>query len=586
MNKAIITLLLTAVFMCLHSGSAADVCAAPAKRIVINKKQPDGTTVAISQRGDEHFHYYVTAGEGLPVVCAEDGCFYHAHIENGILTASTFVAHEAAQRTVTEREFLARRGDIVPVLDSLRAARIKQKAHTRSVDGQEPKIYDGDKTALVILVNFKDNSFTINNPNDYYRRLLNERGFSDNGCHGSVSQYFSDQSRGVFNLSFDVAGPYILPQDMAYYGGNDEGGNDKNPRQMIIDACKLAAPDVDYSKYDWYGDGNVDMVFVVYAGYNESQGGEADTVWPHQWSLGYPLTFNGKKIRQYACTGELANNKGTTPDGIGTFCHEFSHCLGLPDFYDTNNGGGFGMNVWSLMDYGNYLGPNGAHNSNGECPCNYTVYERWCCGWGELTELNAPADISGMTPVDGGGKGYIIYNDGKRDEFYVLDNRQQQGWDTYLPGHGMMVTHVDYDQNKWQNNSINTEKDHQRCTIISAGDIYSDGDAFRKNDPFPGMLGKKELTNESHPAAKVFNVNTDGTYFMNKTITDITELDGGLISFKFMGGTSDGIVPIFGGCEADNDIPQWRNYGTLLPHGIELKRHNGKTVKVIKTNKQ
>lgn len=573
-------LLLTALSSVICFAAATNINAIPAKRTRIIYRQSDGTTIAVSQRGDEHFHYFVTADDELPVVRTVDGNFYHAHIKDGCITASDVMAHTKEQRNTTEREFIAQRGDITPALYGLHAARHRQKTQTKVTGTQEKQRYEGNKKALVILVNFQDNTFTIDNPQAYYKRLLNEYGFSDNNCHGCVSQYFSDQSNGVFNLSFDVAGPYTLPQDMAYYGGNDANGNDKAPRQMITDACQLAASDIDYSSYDWYDDGNVDMVFVVYAGYNESQGGEANTIWPHQWNLALPLTLNGKKISQYACTGELANNTGTTPDGIGTFCHEFSHCLGLPDFYDTGNNGGFGMSVWSLMDYGSYNGPDGY----GECPCNYTSYERWCCGWGELTELNVPTNVDNLAAIDDNGEGYIIYNDGNRNEFYVLDNRQQKGWDTYLPGHGMMVTHVDYNENAWYTNTINTNEDHQRCTIISAINIYKNGTSFRKKDPFPIIsMQRTELTNTSHPAATVYNKNTDGTFNMNKPITDIAESEDGLISFKFMGGTTNGIMTVFGNSEVNSSIPQWHNYGTLLPQGMELEQRNGKTIKVIKT---
>lgn len=569
-------LLITALLItCLVQTSS--IMGSPARRINISKKQTDGTTVVISQRGDEHFHYYVISDDELPVVRANDGNFYHAVIGDGSITASTFLAHEKGQRTATELEFIANRGDVTTALNNMRAARQKQKARTRAAKEQEITRYEGNKKALVILVNFQDNAFTIDNTQAYYKRMLNEYGFSDNGCYGSVSQYFTDQSNGVFNLSFDVAGPYTLSQKMAYYGGNDSDGDDLKPKEMIKEACRLADSDVDFSEYDWYGDGTVDLVYVIYAGYSEAQGASEETIWPHQWSVS-GLELDGKTVSQYACSSELRDYTGDIPDGIGSLCHEFSHGLGLPDFYDTEYNGGFGMQSWSIMDYGSYNGPDGY----GECPCNYTSYERWCCGWGEPTELSSPADITGMTSLDSGNEGYVIYNDGNRNEFYMLDNRQQTGWDTYLPGgHGMLVTHVDYNERNWFYNTVNTDPKHQRCTIISAGNIYEDNPIHRYKDPYPGRLGNTKLTNTSTPAATVYNQNTDNSYYMNKPITDITESEDGLISFKFMGGSASGISTVPYNNDENDNVQQWGRYPQLLPRNIVIERRNGKNVKVI-----
>lgn len=569
-------------FLILFLFCTVSLYAVPAKRNKITVKQSDGTELIVSQCGDEHFHYYVT-DDGLPLVRQNNGDFYHAVVEDGNIAASAIIAHGTNQRTEQERTFIAKRGDIINSLNEIRkkkvmpryAERVSRKIKTRA---NEQIIYEGNKRGLVILVNFKDNSFSIPSPREHFLRLLNEKGYSENNNHDCVSQYFSDQSNGIFNLTFDVAGPYTLANNMEYYGGNTSSGDDKNPRAMIKEACQLAASDVDYSNYDWFGDGYVDMVFVVYAGYGESQGAAPETVWPHQWDLGSSsLSINNKKIDIYACSSELAGKEGTTPDGIGTFCHEFSHCLGLPDFYDTQNGDAFGMDRWSLMDYGTYLGKGG----NGECPCNYTTYERWCCGWSNPTELTSATTVKDMPSLDSGNNGYIIYNDAHHDEYYILDNRQKQGWDSYLPGHGLLITHVDYDENVWYNNNVNANTSHQRCTIIHADN--SDGNKTKTDltgDPYPGTKENTELTDTSTPAAHLFNANTDGRKYMGKPITGITESENGLISFTFME-TGNGIT----GATIDDshlgNVTMPHDYRQLLPQGITLEKRSGKTIKII-----
>lgn len=211
----------------------------------------------------------------------------------------------------------------------------------------------GTKKGLVILVQFSDKSFT--NPANVltlgsgektikalYTDMLNKEGYTDKktGAIGSVHDYFKDQSNGKFDLSFDVVGPITLSHSYSYYGEHTDNDNDANAPQMIIDACKAVKDSVDFSRYDWDGDGEVEQVYVVYAGEGEATGGDANTVWPHKYNLsavGKSLSYNGVKIDTYACSNEVirAEVNGKTRTyymGIGTICHEFSHCLGLPTF--------------------------------------------------------------------------------------------------------------------------------------------------------------------------------------------------------------------------------------------------------------
>lgn len=570
--KKTANVIITAIITMLYVSNAFAV---PAKRIRITTKQSDGTELIVSQRGDEHFHYFVTEDE-LPLVKTSNGDFYHAIVKDGNITASAIMAHNSSQRTEQERVFIAQRDDISAKISNIHSTKVKLRNEERACNivktraGGEYR-YEGEKRGLVILVNFQDNAFTIPSPKRHYERMLNEKGYSENGCHDCVAQYFNEQSKGMFKLTFDVAGPYTLSRNMAYYGGNNSSGSDKNPQAMIMEACKLASADVDYSAYDWFNDGYVDMVFVVYAGYGEAQGGAADTVWPHQWELGMSQpTYNEKKINIYACSNELAEGSGYIPDGIGTFCHEFSHCLGLPDFYDTD-GKAFGMAKWSLMDYGTYLG----EHTRGECPCNYTTYERWSCGWSTPTELTTAATIDGMNSLDNGNDGYIIFNDAYNDEFFVLDNRQKQGWDSYLPGHGLLITHVDYNKDAWFYNIVNTNISHQRCTVVHADNSTNS----LAGDTYPGKTGNTEFTDTSTPAAHLFNENTDGRKYLGKPITDISESQDGLISFKFMGGTENAINGVT--YNSDNSTEISADYRQLLPKGIRLRQHNDKTIKII-----
>ena len=496
----------------------AVICLAiPAKRIKRSLTLADGTIVMATLIGDENGHWYVDDnGKAL----TEDS--------TGIARYISLYELNSRQKTKTERMVMRNKN---------RKARLAKAKHISSfiTRGSEESIYEGytgKKKGLVILVNFTNKKFSFTR-NDF-DALTNEKGYSKNNAKGSVSDYFRNQSYGKFELEFDVVGPYNLSHDMAYYGKNDDNDDDVLPGAMVTEAVKLANKDVNYADYDWDRDGEVDQVYIIHAGYSEEQGGPSSCIYSHEWDLESAKHFNNGGdgailldnvwINTYACSSELKNNMGKKMNGIGTMCHEFSHCLGLPDLYDTDNNDVFGMNSWSVMDYGSY-------NDDGHRPCGYTSYERWSAGWLEPTELKVTTTVTDMKPITETPEAYIIYNDANHDEYYLLENRQLSSWDDAGYGHGLLILHVDYDKEAWADNKVNNNPSHQRLTIF-----HADNDAYSTSldgDPYPGTSGNNSLTDNSIPSAKIFNANKDGKFFMSKPITDITESDNGYISFKF-----------------------------------------------------
>ena len=475
----------------------------------------DGSQVKVELTGDEFMSYWK----------AEDGrCF----VKNG----ETYVAAN-----------LKAMASIAAQKRHLRDKGLRRPA-TRSI-GQAGS-YIGKKKGLIILVQFPDLKFQDEHNNEYYQNVANKVGFSEGDYVGSVHDYFYDQSNGLFDLTFDIAGPYTLKNNFAYYGQNvkDDDGNvtdhNKNVGDMITEAVENASKDVDFSAYDWDGDYEVDQVFVLFAGQGEAAGGSEDTVWPHEWYLssaaGAPLNYNNVKIDQYACSGELGSSE-TVPSGIDTICHEFSHCLGLPDFYDTSNNEtqNYGMGYWDLMCSGSY-------NGNSFCPAGYTSYERTFCGWLTPTELTEDTSVANLKPLSEQGGAYIIYNDNHKDEYYLLECRNQTGWDAKVAGNGLMIIHVDYDPYVWMWNVPNAfdtyrnsegnyvENDHQRCTFVPADNSQS-----RKNesgDPFP-YNQNNSFSNASTPNAMLYNANADGGFLLNKSVKNITRNGDGTVSFNF-----------------------------------------------------
>lgn len=340
----------------------------------------DGTKVNALLVGDEYGHYWL----------GENGNTYQDLNGDGLYE---FIDAKAVQVRANARRVAANK------------RRVRRLAPNKV--GEVGSI-TGDKKGIIILVNFKNKSFTATQSD--FNKLANQVNYNSGNYKGSMYDYFYAQSDGDFRLTFDVVGPYTVSQNYSYYGGNDSSGNDRYPAKMVIEALQQADADVNFSEYDWDGDGEVDQVYVVYAGKGEADGGSDDTIWPHEWELSSAAqygdgtgaqTFDGVTINTYACGGEQNGETGATA-GIGTMCHEFSHCLGYPDFYDTDYSGGQGMFEWDLMDSGSY-------NGDGYRPAGYTSYERWVAGWKTPIELTATQTISNMKALQTtGSESYII----------------------------------------------------------------------------------------------------------------------------------------------------------------------------------
>lgn len=548
MSKRFLTL--AAMFML-----AASAFAVPAKRVKRQVQQPDGSVLTVMLRGDENFHYTSTE-DGQPLVQRADGAYCYATLDsNGKLTASAQVAHDVESRGAAELSFLNYYTAESQKVRSLGMERAKQRnarrmarlANRGVVDasgkpvrrvmagatGGEGIGVTGKRKGLVILVNFKDKKMQSKHTQAEWNDYFNKVGYNKYGNNGSVHDYFYAQSYGKLDLEFDVIGPVTVSKNMASYGANDAQGNDIDPAGMIKEACELAyaKEKMDMSQYDWDGDGAVDQVYVIYAGYGEAAGGEANTIWPHEWDIqggGYSLVLGGQRIRTYACSSELNGGNGTDISGIGTACHEFSHCMGIPDFYDTAGGGCFGMDAWDLMDYGSYGG-------DGYEPTGYNTYEKWVSGWIEPTILTEPCYIKNMKPLSDAPEACVVFNEANKNEYYIFENRQLKGTDVALPNHGMLVIHVDYDQKVWFDNEVNNTSNHQRFTVVPADNKLTSETVA--GDTYPGTTKSTELTDTSKPAATLFNANSDGRKFLGKPVTEITEKDG-LISFTFMGGVN------------------------------------------------
>lgn len=465
-----------------------------------------------------------------------------------------------------------------PVRKPMPQGVVNQQRQARvAAEWQAPKLVS---RGLLIVVEFEDTPLAVGNTVQSFDSLANADEYTYNGAVGSCKQYYQDQSNSLYTPQFDVVGPVVLPQTTAYYGTDAAyKGDDRYVADFVIDACKGAqALGVDFANYDQDGDGNVDLVYILYAGYSQADGGAATCIWPHAWDMQSALFYgntnqseyyvnanaagditsqnlpvlNGKTILRYACSNELIfrNNQRTS---IGTICHEFGHVLGLADLYRTD---GVESNEvpgsWALMSNGNYL-------NNGNTPPNLSVWEKYSLGWIEPKMLAANEHV--VLPADGTtyrmlNRSSIVPEEGAftTDTTLYFENRQMEGWDKYLPGHGMLVWQIVYDAEDWYYNEPNNHSIRMKLLAATGATPYTDNrnGGARQDVPFPGYWNITEYEPYAHIS-----------------LTEIEEVDG-VISFDFTNTTYTDVQSP--SVEMDMTEGVWYN---LLGQPVDVRSYKG-----------
>ena len=584
----------------------------------ITVSQPDGTQLTVRINGDADFNWVSTL-DGV-VLKQEGNGYFVANIDtNGMLSSSGTLAHDADKRSSAEQS-LCKKQDVKAFLTV--NTRPERLATTRGFGGKGSTSFfphTGSPRAIVLLVQFANRPFKVQ-PRKAFNQYLNSMadkhqdfGNAENRNTGSVKRYFSDMSGGKFKPQFDLYGPITMPKNAAYYG---EGSSSmERYRELVSEACTMMDDSLDFSMYDADKDGNVDLVYIIYAGYGESVSSIDSTLWPKAFVCGTDIKKDGKYVRLAGISNELnghpdvhySSTSGLLINGVGLFCHEFSHCMGLPDFYPTvspqwttaNGKQDFdaydnqGMEEWDVMDNGIYL-------YNGYSPTAYTAWEREKMGWLTIETLTREGKVE-LKSIDQGGKAYRIKNDKNTsgNEYYIVENIQAKGWNKKLPASGMMVSHVEYEPRAFSvfhggDNSVNNIKKHPRMTIVPA-DGYLPS-SYRKvsdnsNLTAPYMKKKQydeQLAGDLYPGKNNINRLTDAQNMvnyapwtggmLNKPIYNIA-LKNGIVTFDFLKDqTSTGIEQPESATDSSNEEKIYtidgRYVGTnlnALPKGVYIK---------------
>ena len=498
----------------------AKAYAVPAYPYPVTITQPDGSSLTIMGQGDEFFHFTTTA-DGFTIVKNDEGFYTYAQLVDNKLQPTQYVAHDTAERTASENAYLDTVDKFIFEVSEEMAAR---KAR-QNVAVKESYSYYKNFKGLVILINFSDLKFMRSDANDLYTHMLNDENYqgyrNEDGSYnqqgamfyGSVRDYFNANSAGMFAPHFDVVGPVDIDMKSTDVHSTSYGG------LMASKAVQAADSLINYADYDADQNGTVDMIFFIAAGYGANYSGNSSNyLWPHKSSLAYynVPALDGMKFGTYACSVEiygLESNANKIIDGIGTVCHEFSHVLGLPDLYDTNyatGGTSHHPGSWDVMAGGSY-------NQYSRYPVGYSAFEKFRSGFIQIPTITGSNSYK-LGELQETNEAFILKTPVAK-EYFIFENRQQKGWDRYLPGHGMIVARVDSTSTSpWSSNRVNADATHNYYELLRAGGTTTDD---LNSDPFPGTESVRAITNSTAANLKTW----DGTE-NNYMVANIRESNG------------------------------------------------------------
>jgi len=574
MKKTFLYLFLFIVLIVYHQ-STLGVSAYP---YPIEITQPDGTKIRIILKGDERLKWAQTV-DGYSIVRNSNGIYEYAKLSATMdMVPSGIQAKNEQERGSSDIQFLGniQKGiswSVSQVGTIKNISRVIRKNTLKSA----PTL--GTRKLICILIGFTDKAFTKTKAD--FENLFNQVGYATDGATGSVSDYYKENSYNQLNLSVTIAGPYTAAHNLSYYGANNAAGYDTNPEALVTEAVTLADPTINYADFDNDHDGTVDGVFVIHAGYGEDSGASANTIWAHNSSIS-PLTLDGKIISDYACSAELRGTSGTGITRIGVICHEFGHVMGAMDFYDTNyttNGSYDGTGDWDLMGDGSW-------NNNGITPAHHNPYTKiFVYGWATAKTFSPGTNVT-LYDAEQNGNSFYMFNTTTANEFFLCENRQKQKFDSYIPGHGMVIYHVDGNYISTAADEINAGS-HQGmypvCANATALPPASYGVINGTGLPFPGTSNKTSFTDVTTPNALSW-----ASAYTYSPITGITEDNTNkTISFTAPKLSSRPLAP--SASPATNILQtgfdaNWNSSATATGYGLDVSANIGFTTFVTGYN--
>ena len=502
--------------------AAIQLWAVPADPNPIQFKQPDGTEITIRIRGDEKINWHETL-DGYTLMFDDERYLVYATADaEGNLVPSTIRYYENQTQSGNSEtaQFLAitKKGLFYSESQVNTLLQLWNVVSDAQEDADKAPIL-GTKKALCVLMSFRDRPMVKTNAE--FNSLINQVGYATGGAYGSVRDFFIENSYGQMTLEVTVVGPYTTQNNMSSYVTNS------GYRAFAAEAARAADADVNYN--DFAVNGTLETFHIIFAGYGDEAINNGQQIWSHKWQLASPITLDGVRISVYSCSPELRGSSGTNLTYIGVICHELTHVFGSPDYYDTGSTGYIGTGSWDLMAGGSW-------NGSGNRPAHINMFQKILFGWVTPEELTSSRHITNMPNSAQNPVAYTVTAN-SNGEMYVLENRQRVGYDSAVPGHGLLIYHVH--RNALTGNGSNASHPQQlypvcasATTKIPTSSVSSYGSINSGGCPFPGTANKTSFTDDTTPAAFYWSGSSSGGG-INKPITEITET-GNLISFYFM----------------------------------------------------
>lgn len=502
-----------------------DVLAVPAVPWPVEKIQPDGSVISVYLRGDEKVHWMESLDGYTLMYSADRYVVYAEQDAQGNLTPSgTKVSNRSVAPAHVKKGLRYSPSQVQALKEIWAIASGNDDAPQRSSGQQRAGSATGQRKALCVLMSFTDKDFT--KPNTEFETLFNQLGLYNTTTKGSVRDFFRENSYGQLDLTVTVVGPYLAPNTREYYASRQQ--------EFAKVAAQEADKDVDFNEFA--DDGRLETFHILFAGYGDENIGDGKQIWSHKWQI-QPITLDGVRIAVYSCSPELRGSTGSNTTYVGVICHELCHVFGAPDYYDTNNdtGGMFvGTGNWDLM-------ANGSWNDNGRQPAHINMFQKILYGWVTPVELTEFTEVSAMPPSASEAVAYIIQAN-ENGESYVLENRQQTGFDTSVPGHGLLIWHLH--PSALGGNGSNDGHPQQLYPVVASStyqipneNVSSYGNINSAGTPFPGSSSKRAFTARTTPAMFTWA----DLQPISKPLTEIKEASDKTVSFKFMDGAT---VPV------------------------------------------
>ncbi len=294
------------------------------------------------------------------------------------------------------------------------------------------------RNVLVLLVDFDDK------PREISREKFEEKLFSTkNDPPLSVREYYQEVSSGNFDIDGEVHGWYRADHDYCYYSDdlcqNSISWTLPHSKLLVKEVLNKAKGDVDFNKFA--ANGKLSTLIVVFAGiggddkfYSDCTNSESKhcfNLYPHHAKLDEPVELEaGVTVDSYILMHELPI------DDVGGYCHEIGHNLGLPDLYISDHSSTV-VGRWCLMALGD-------RNGDGKSPSHLNPWCKIHLGWAKPTVVTGK--LNNYTIPNEPESPQTIYRidieNSEGEEYFLVENRQKTGFDSALPGSGLLIWHV------------------------------------------------------------------------------------------------------------------------------------------------